>query len=84
VTGYYCACSTSSSQYRALILRWDGTAWSRISIPSPGGPAQVSAVSGGPVGTTWAAGYYCTSACGTSLETDQTLLLHWSTPGHTG
>ena len=94
--GWYCLsdCGSSLVGVRTLIMHWDGTAWSHINIANPGGPAQVSAVSAGPVGSTWAVGYYCTSACGTSLETDQTLLLRWSTQatrggarvssGHTG
>lgn len=82
--GYYCKCRASSEQDVSLILRWDGDAWSQITSPSPGGPAQLSAISSDPAGSIWAAGYYCTSACGTNLETDQTLLVHWATPGHTG
>ena len=73
--GYYCICRASSERDLGLILRWDGTAWSQIISPDPGGPAQLFAVSSDPAGSTWAAGYYCTSGCGTKVETDQTLLL---------
>jgi hypothetical protein len=81
--GYYCACR-ATSQNRPLILRWDGTTWSQVASPSPGGSAYLTAVSSstaGRSGGVWAVGWYCTSGCGTKLETDQTLALHWDSTG---
>lgn len=75
---YYCSCKTSSVQARALLLRWNGTAWAQVAIPSPGGPAYLAAVSSGLDGSVWAAGWYCTSGCGTGLETDQALFVSWT------
>jgi hypothetical protein len=58
-------------------MRWDGTAWSQVTGPSPGRSSQLLAVSTNMVGDTWAVGLDCTSGCDTQLETDDTLLLHW-------
>jgi hypothetical protein len=74
---YYCSCKTSSVKARALLLSWNGTSWAQVSSPSPGGPAYLAGVSSSPDGSVWAAGWYCTSGCGTGLETDQTLFLNW-------
>ena len=75
---YYCSCKASSVKARALLLSWNGTAWAQVASPSPGGPAYLADVSSGPDGSVWAAGWYCTSGCGTGLETDQTLFLNWT------
>lgn len=75
-SGLYCPCRTSS-EFQALIMRWDGTTWSQVTSPSPGRSSQLLAVSSNPAGGTWAVGWYCTSGCGTQLETDQALLLRW-------
>jgi len=67
-----------------LILHWDGKVWSQVASPSPGGSAYLTAVSSstaGRSGGVWAVGWYCTSGCGTKLETDQTLAVHWDSTG---
>jgi hypothetical protein len=56
-----------------LILRWDGTAWSRVSSPSPGPLTNVlTGVSAGPAGDAWAVGSYV------SKSVRDTLILHWN------
>jgi hypothetical protein len=78
--GDYCAsaCGTTSRHVRTLVLRWNGTAWSPASSPSPGEQAGLTRVSTGPAGTAWAVGHYCVSGCGTSSEDDKTLVLRWN------
>lgn len=72
------ACGTSAQTFRTLILRWNGTAWSHMPSPSPGGDAELLGVSTGPGNTAWAVGGSCASRCGTSSETFSTLILRWS------
>jgi hypothetical protein len=61
---------------RTLILRWNGTAWTQVPSPNPGGPTHDSRLTSVAVVSArdaWAAGYY---------QTDQafrrTLILHWN------
>jgi serine/threonine protein kinase len=76
--GYSCAsaCGTRSTIDRTLILRWDGTRWTRVRSPSPGN-AFLASVSAAPDGRAWAVGYSCAAACRTASEVDQTLILRW-------
>ena len=62
---------------RALIVHWNGAAWSQAASPSPGGAALLHGVSAAPDGSAWAAGDTCASGCGTPSETDRTLILRW-------
>jgi hypothetical protein len=71
--GYSC-CTSAGNE--TLILRWNGTSWSRT--PSPGRNAVLEGVSAGPGGRAWAAGYSCASRCGTASEVDRTLILRWN------
>jgi hypothetical protein len=77
--GYSCVsgCGTASEVDRTLILRWDGSSWSRAASPSPGRSAWLDGVSAGPGGSAWAAGWSCVSGCGTASEVDRTLILRW-------
>jgi hypothetical protein len=60
----------------ALILHWNGTAWSKVKSPSPGSGTNylegVSAVSGSDA---WAVGNYSSYY---TLGTSRTLVLHWN------
>src|SRR5215468_2695770 len=67
----------STTSGRALIVHWNGAAWSQAASPSPGGAALLHGVSAAPDGSAWAAGNTCASGCGTSSETDRTLILRW-------
>ena len=69
-------CDTTSPTLRTLILRWNGSTWSQT--PSPGGNAELFAVSAGPGGTAWAVGQSCTSGCGTSSQVAPPLILRWN------
>ena len=67
----------STTSGRALIVHWNGAAWSQAASPSPGGAALLHGVSAAPDGSAWAAGDTCASGCGTPSETDRTLILRW-------
>ncbi len=65
-----------SATFDTVILHWDGTAWSKISSPSPGSGANylygVSAVSRSDA---WAVGSYSSSLNPGAYDT---LILHWN------
>src|SRR5215467_11628819 len=71
-------CLAPRAASRALILRWDGTAWSQAASPSPAGKAILTGVSAGPAGGVWAAGYTCTPGCFAPSETNHTLIMRWN------
>ncbi len=64
------SCFTSSP--KTLILRWNGTAWKRVSSPSPAG-SPVSGVAAVSASSAWAVGY--TGFVTASLKT---LILRWN------
>ncbi len=78
--GYSCAsgCDTTSEIDDALILRWNGSTWSRTPSPTRHHGAVLAGVAAAPDGTAWAVGKYCTSGCGTGSETDDALILRWN------
>jgi hypothetical protein len=62
-----------ASAPRILLLRWNGTAWSRVTSPSVlTAPGELSAVTAVTAKSAWAVGY-----AGTSTR-QRTLLLHWN------
>ena len=69
---------TKTGHTSALVLHWNGTAWSAASGPAPGhehaliGAATVSA------SNIWAAGWSCVSACTRSSQVTRTLIMHWN------
>jgi hypothetical protein len=63
-------CGTTAAVHRTLILRWDGTSWSRMAS-SQNQNAVLYSVSAGPGASAWAAGYSSAPAVA------QTLILHW-------
>jgi hypothetical protein len=71
-------CLAPRAATRALILHWDGTAWSQAASPSPAGKAILTGVSAGPGGSAWAAGYTCTPGCFAPSEANQTLIMRWN------
>jgi hypothetical protein len=81
--GYYCTsgCASGPAVFHALILRWNGSAWTTVPSPSPHGTVSaflygVSALS---PSDAWAVGSYCTSApCSTGNPDFHTLILHWN------
>jgi hypothetical protein len=75
--------SASAGGWKTLILHWDGTAWQRVSSPSPGPKPHpdglvVSQVSADSAADAWAVGSYCSARCATNSERDHTLILHWN------
>ena len=64
--------STTSASTGTLILRWNGTAWTRVPSPSPPG-SYLYGVAATPDGTAWAVGY---AGNGTGVAT--TLILRWN------
>jgi hypothetical protein len=75
----YCTsrCASYSAVARTLILRWNGSAWSRVASPTPGIAGGLRAVSAAQDGTAWAAGFYCIARCGTEAPDLRTLVLRW-------
>src|SRR5580698_1291334 len=68
-------CDTGASA-KTLILRWNGTAWTRVPSPSPGLDDQLAGVTATSAGSAWAVGY---AGSGTSSSTDgKTLILRWN------
>jgi hypothetical protein len=62
---------------RTLILRWDGTAWKRVTSPNPGGSARdisLEGVAASSPRNAWAAGYSTTHGAAY-----RTLTLHCDT-----
>jgi hypothetical protein len=75
--GYYDTNSTTDEP--SLILHWNGTSWTQISSPDPGGTGEsllngVSAIS---ANDAWAVGSYNTDPSTTTSDS-QSLILHWN------
>ena len=52
------SCNTKNSvSSQTLILRWNGTAWTRVPSPSPGPSSYLESVAVAPDGTAWAVGW---------------------------
>jgi len=61
---------------QTVAVHWNGTRWTRVATPDPGGPNQSSILFGmGAAGPSdvWAVGQYYLSAA----EVPHTLILHW-------
>jgi hypothetical protein len=78
--GWYCTarCRSYSAVGRTLILRWNGSTWSRVPSPAPGVVSGLDAVSAGQGDTAWAAGWYCVAHCGTAAPDERTRVLRWN------
>jgi hypothetical protein len=70
--GYF---STSSGQTKTLVLHWNGTGWTEVASPSPGGTTgtALSGVDAVSASSVWAVG--STAPFGTG---GKTLILHWN------
>jgi hypothetical protein len=62
---------SDGSGYKALIVLWNGTTWTKVATPSPGSANYLASVSAASPTNAWAVG---TSRTGTA---DQTLILRW-------
>jgi hypothetical protein len=67
--------SNTTGYFRTLILRWDGTAWSRIKSPNPSSSHNIlNGVSAASATDAWAVGIYVN----TTTVLDRALILHWN------
>ena len=65
--------SAGSGAYKALILRWNGSVWTRVTSPLPGEDSLLNGVTALSPSDAWAVGYYETTSGGF-----RTLVLKWS------
>jgi hypothetical protein len=61
---------------KTLMLRWNGTAWTRVPSPDPGTSRHIADVAAASDGTAWAVG--CTSCNTKNSVSSQTLILRWN------
>jgi hypothetical protein len=77
--GSYTAVAASGQATLSLALRWNGTKWTQVKTPSPGGGGadegvtSLNAVSDRTSGDAWAVGYD-----GNPTRPFETLILHWN------
>ena len=64
-----CGCGPGIS----LILHWNGTAWTRVPSPTPGGGTILRGVAATSAGNAWAVGY-----SGSGIGPTKTLILRWN------
>jgi hypothetical protein len=72
-TGDYCN-PQCGGHVETLILRWNGTAWTRVHSPDPGNINSLGAVAATTASDAWSVGFTCvTSVCNFNA-----LILHWN------
>ena len=81
-------CTPHCAGIATLILRWNGTSWTRVPSPSPGIAAspesQLLGVTATSPANAWAAGFECVrpapgaSGCESVGEQNAALILHWN------
>ena len=82
-TGYSCHgssdCLYAGSDRRALMLRWNGHAWSKVVIPHPGQLNELGGVVATSPANAWTVGDYCVKAskC-VNFERLRTMIMHWN------
>jgi len=72
--GWYSDCTCDIPPQNTLVLHWNGTAWTHVSSPSPGGSNGnlLSGVAGLSSSNAWAVGSYSNGTA------QQTLVEHWN------
>src|SRR6266568_4669591 len=72
--GFYSDCTCDIPPQNTLVLHWNGTAWTHVSSPSPGGSNGnlLSGVAGLSSSNAWAVGSYSNGTA------QQTLVEHWN------
>src|SRR6266568_2801869 len=72
--GWYSDCTCDIPPRNTLVLHWNGTAWTHVSSPSPGGSNGnlLSGVAGLSSSNAWAVGSYSNGTA------QQTLVEHWN------
>lgn len=84
--GSYCTahCGTASAVFHALILRGNGTTWTRVASPAPAGAlvTTLHGVSATSATAAWAVGTYCSVNCGQTTSSPpprpETFILRWN------
>jgi hypothetical protein len=72
-------CTFAVNHCHTLIVRWNGTAWSRVVSPNPGADGRfLAGVSADSPSDAWAAGSYCTSSALGVCPAQDTMLLRWN------
>ena len=64
----------NAGRNRPLALHWDGSAWSPVKIPNPGGNASLTGIAASKTSDVWAVGSYLTSG---HPVTSRSFVLHW-------
>ena len=72
----YTGSAARPDQAKTMIVRWNGTAWTRVPAPTPAGGAYLSGVAATSATSAW--------AVGATYTTDQTLILRWNGSGGRG
>ena len=67
---------TDSGTYQSLTLHWDGSTWSVVTSPNPGGDTNLRGVAGGSASDVWAVGY--TGQCQHGGWRCSTVAMHWN------
>jgi hypothetical protein len=79
--GWYENSTTAATE--TLVLHWNGTSWSKVTSPNPGGASSgsetsvLNGVSARSAADAWAVGYYINPTTGA----EETLVLHWNGTG---
>jgi hypothetical protein len=69
-------CFLSSASPRTVILRWNGTAWTRVPSPAAARVGVLNGVAATSASNVWAVG--CTGHCFGPMATTTTMIVHWN------
>jgi len=73
--GYYVA---ADGTYHTLTLHWNGSTWTLVPSPTPGGDGQLLSVTFSWTNNIWAVGIRNPTRCGNGGPQCQTLVEHWN------
>ena len=71
-----CGTGSGAPGGRTLILRWNGTTWTRVPSPDPGTSSVIAGVAAASDGSAWAVGW--TGSGSSTSPTSTTLILRWN------
>jgi len=69
-------CFLHSTSPQTVILRWNGTAWTRVPSPAPARAGALNGVAATSASNAWAVG--CTGHCFGPMATTATMIVHWN------
>jgi hypothetical protein len=69
-------CFLSSASPQTVILRWDGTVWTRVPSPAPARVGALNGVAATSASNAWAVG--CAGHCFGPMATTTTMIVHWN------